>query len=136
MYFTSVGTGVTHSFTTQYPKITANAIKNRVIVSTDSKRYAEISKKFGAEVPFLRPAKLSGNKSSDYDFMLHAVKWFEQNSNLPEYFVHLRPTTPLRDPSIVKKAIDLMISNKEATALRSSHLAPESPFKWFRINKS
>ena len=56
---------------------------DRVIVSTDSKRYAEISKKFGAEVPFLRPAKLSGNKSSDYDFMLHAVKWFEQNSNLP-----------------------------------------------------
>ena len=68
---------------------------DRVIVSTDSKRYAEISKKFGAEVPFLRPAKLSGNKSSDYDFMLHAVKWFEQNSNLPEYFVHLRPTTLL-----------------------------------------
>ena len=108
---------------------------DKVIVSTDSKRYAEISKKFGAEVPFLRPAKLSGNKSSDYDFMLHAVKWFEKNSKLPEYFVHLRPTTPLRDPSIVKKAIDHMISNKEATALRSCHLAPESPFKWFRINK-
>ena len=108
---------------------------DKVIVSTDSKRYAEISKKFGAEVPFLRPAKLSGNKSSDYDFMLHAVKWFEKNNKLPEYFVHLRPTTPLRDPSIVKKAIDHMISNKEATALRSCHLAPESPFKWFRINK-
>ena len=108
---------------------------DKVIVSTDSKRYAEISKKFGAEVPFLRPAKLSGSKSSDYDFMLHAVKWFEKNNKLPEYFVHLRPTTPLRDPSIVKKAIDHMISNKEATALRSCHLAPESPFKWFRINK-
>lgn len=109
---------------------------DKVIVSTDSKEYAEIAQKYGAEVPFLRPKQLSQDSSTDYDFMSHAVKWFDENSIIaPDFWIHLRPTTPLRDPNIVKKAMSLIANRKDATALRSGHLSPESPFKWLRKNK-
>ena len=45
----------------------------RTIVSTDSDEYARISREIGAEVPFLRPAEFSGDRSTDYDFIKHAL---------------------------------------------------------------
>lgn len=106
---------------------------SRVIVSTDSAEYGEIAKSFGAEVPFLRPMDISGDKSTDYELFLHALNWFKENENiLPEFLLHLRPTTPLRDPIIMEEAVKLFLENVErATSLRSGHIAPESPYKWF-----
>ena len=106
---------------------------SRVIVSTDSEEYAEIAKEYGAEVPFLRPDEISGDKSTDFDLFLHALNWFKVNENLiPDYILHLRPTTPLRNPQIMEDAVRLFIENKNlASSLRSGHSAPESPYKWF-----
>ena len=106
---------------------------DRVIVSTDSEEYAKIAKEFGAEVPFLRPNEISGDKSTDFDLFLHALNWFKENENLiPEYLLHLRPTTPLRNPQIMEDAVKLFIENRNlASSLRSGHSAPESPYKWF-----
>jgi N-acylneuraminate cytidylyltransferase len=106
---------------------------SRVIVSTDSEEYAEIAKEYGAEVPFLRPNEISGDKSTDFDLFLHALNWFKDNENLiPDYILHLRPTTPLRNPQIMEDAVRLFIENKNlASSLRSGHSAPESPYKWF-----
>jgi len=110
---------------------------DRLLISTDSKHYSEVGRRYGAEVPFLRPAELSGDTSTDTDFMLHAMQWVQENEgHLPEYWVHLRPTTPLRDPAHVDEAILTLINRPEATALRSAHVSPESPFKWFRFNES
>ena len=109
---------------------------DRVLISTDSEQYAEIARRYGAETPFLRPTKLSGDTSTDRDFMLHAMEWVQKNEGqTPEYWVHLRPTTPLRDPVHVDSAIKMLINCPAATALRSAHVSPESPFKWFRINE-
>ena len=109
---------------------------SRVIVSTDSELYADVSKKFGAEVPFLRPKKISADNSSDYDFIAHAIEWFEKyDDGSPEFIVHLRPTTPLREPSILEAAISIIKKRNDATSLRSAHIAPESPFKWFRVSE-
>ncbi|TGL10760.1 cytidylyltransferase domain-containing protein [Leptospira meyeri] len=108
---------------------------SRTIVSTDSEEYASISRKYGAEVPFLRPSEFSTDTSTDRDFMLHAMKWVrDHEQNVPEFWVHLRPTTPLRDPIHIDEAVNILELNKEATALRSAHLCSESPFKWFRKN--
>jgi CMP-N,N'-diacetyllegionaminic acid synthase len=106
---------------------------SRVIVSTDSREYADIAMKYGAEVPFLRPKDISGDKSTDYDVFLHAINWLDRNEKgIPEFLLHLRPTTPLRDPEIVESAVKFFLENKDkATSLRSGHSAPESPFKWF-----
>ena len=106
---------------------------SRVIVSTDSEEYAQIAIEYGAEVPFLRPNEISGDKSTDFDLFLHALNWFKENENLiPEYILHLRPTTPLRNPQIMEDAVKLFFENKNlASSLRSGHSAPESPYKWF-----
>jgi len=114
----------------------ANKIE-RVIVSTDSERYADIALQYGAEVPFLRPHEYSTDESTDYDFLLHAMLWmFEKDNTVPEYWIHLRPTTPLRESSIIDQAIDTILQNKNSTSLRSGFKAPESPLKWFRIDEN
>ena len=69
---------------------------SRVIVSTDSKHYADIAREFGAEVPFLRPEEFSFDLSSDYDYVLHAVKWLKSNENYePDIVVRLMATVQI-----------------------------------------
>jgi CMP-N,N'-diacetyllegionaminic acid synthase len=107
---------------------------DRVIVSTDSDEYASISKDYGAEVPFIRPNKYSGDKSTDYDFVKHLLDWLADNDgNTPDYIIHLRPTTPLRDPSILDSAIEKFMSNEQASSLRSAHEMPETAYKQFEL---
>lgn len=110
---------------------------DRVVVSTDSEEIAAISRRFGAEVPFMRPPEFSSDRSPDRDFVLHALDWFGQNEgSQPDYLVHLRPTTPLRDPKLVDEAVGVFMSHAEATSCRSGHEAPESPYKWFMRNEA
>lgn len=107
---------------------------DRVIVSTESSEIAEIAVQFGAEVPFLRPAEYAGDRSPDIDFIVHAIDWFAEHDTVqPDLFAHLRPTTPLRDPVLIDKAIDEIRQNTEATALRSVHELAEPPQKMFMI---
>ena len=106
---------------------------NRIIVSTDSKKYADIAKKYGAEVPFIRPKRISTDKSSDISFFKHAINYFNlREGSIPKLFVHLRPTTPLRDPKVIDKAIKTFMKS-DYTALRSCHKMSESSYKTFEI---
>jgi len=105
----------------------------RIVISTDSQEIADISKTYGAEVPFLRPEPLAQDRSTDMEFIAHALTWFKENEGYkPDLILHLRPTTPLRDPEIMDQAIELIIANPQCTSLRSAHMAPESPMKWFK----
>lgn len=107
---------------------------SRIIVSTDSEEIAAIAKKFGAEVPFLRPAEIAGDRATDLEFVLHALDWFKKNEGkIPDYLVHLRPTTPLRQSADIDLAIGKITADKKATALRSGHEIRESPHKLFTI---
>jgi len=108
---------------------------DRVIVSTDSEYYGRIAEYYGAEVPFLRPAELASDKSTDIEFMEHAISWLYENEHkVPEYFVHLRPTYPLRDYHLIGVAIERIKEDSQATSLRSAHKADVSPFKWFQMD--
>lgn len=105
---------------------------DRVVVTTDSQEIANISKKFGAEVPFLRPDNLAGDNEGDFSFVKHAIDWFQENEGaVPEFIAHIRPTTPLRKKYVVDEAIKILKSESEYTSLRSGHKASESPYKWF-----
>ena len=111
----------------------ANRI-DRIIVSTDSEKYANIAREYGAEVPFLRPDEISGDNSTDYDFVRHLLDWMLCNERaLPEYIVHLRPTTPLREAKYIDAAIKRIKQANSATALRSVHEMSESAYKGFEI---
>lgn len=109
---------------------------DRVIVSTDSGEYADIAKKYGAEVPFLRPPEISSDKSTDYEFIIHLISYLKTNSVLPDFIVLLRPTTPFRDVAYIDMAIELVEKNKNATALRSAHEMGQSAYKTVEIENN
>ncbi len=106
----------------------------KIIVSTDSERYAKIANYYGAETPFLRPAEISKDSSPDIEFMDHCISWMAENESvMPEYFVHLRSTTPLREMDVVNSAVKTILDAPSATSLRSVHPAPGTPQKWVVI---
>ena len=107
---------------------------DKIIVSTDSNEYAEQAKKCGAEVPFIRPKEISGDSANDYDFVSHALEFFLQKNTKPDYIVHLRPTTPLRNPDLICEAVNVFLNNSNASSLRSVHEMGESAYKTFEIN--
>ena len=105
---------------------------SRVFVSTNSDEYAKVAISYGAEVPFLRPNNISTAESTDIEFFSHFLNWMKANENLtPELIVHLRPTSPLRQLSIVENAIEFMEENETATSLRSCETSVHTPFKSF-----
>ena len=113
----------------------ANEI-NRIIVSTDSIEYASIAREYGAEVPFLRPVEISGDRSGDYEWVRHLLDWMAENEgHVLKYLVHLRPTTPLREPKHIDAAIELMRQNNNATSLRSVHEMSETAYKTVEIDR-
>ena len=109
----------------------------KVYVSTDSKEYADISKSYGAEVPFLRPADIAKDDSTDFEVFEHAINFFENDKNRIENFVHIRPTTPLRDFKKIDEAISVFNDKKEfASSLRSIHEMSESAYKSFELDQN
>jgi CMP-N,N'-diacetyllegionaminic acid synthase len=103
-----------------------------VWISTGSQEYAEIAKKFGAETPFIRSPELSSDQSANFGFMQDAM--LRQKDNLddfPEFWVHLRPTNPLRKPKVIRNAIAECLAREDIDSLSSAHEVPKSPFKWF-----
>ncbi len=110
----------------------------RVIVSTDDEEIAETARKYGAEVPFIRPDEFARDESPDIDVFIHALEWLRDHERYsPEMVVHLRPTGPARRISLIDQAILKMKENPQADSLRSVSLASQTPFKmWFFRDQS
>ena len=86
---------------------------NRLIVSTDSPEIAKISKSLGAEVPFLRPVKLSQDDSVIEDALLDTLERLNESEGYrPDLIVLLQPTSPLRTATHIDDCICLLEKNK------------------------
>ena len=107
----------------------------RIIVSTDSEKYALISKKYGAEVPFLRPKEISQDLSLDEEFINHTVDYLRSVENYyPDIILQLRPTYPTRKVEIIDKCIELFLEKRdEYDSLRTVIPYEKSPYKMYRI---
>ena len=109
---------------------------DRVLVSTDSLEYSKLAIEYGAEVPFIRPENISADNSTDYDFIKHLLDWLKENGGEPKYIIHIRPTTPLRNPKLIDEALVIFKKSVEATSLRSVHEMSESAYKTFEFNNN
>jgi len=108
----------------------------RTIVSTDDSEIAGTAKKYGAEVPFLRPSELAQDDTQDYPVFRHALQWLrEHEAYTPELVVHLRPTSPLRPPGLIEKAIQMITQDPDADCLRTITETPITPYKMWKIEK-
>lgn len=97
-----------------------------VHVSTDSELYADIAKKYGADVPFLRDEELAGDKSSSWDALRFVVTEYEKLGKSFDTVTLLQPTSPLRDAKDIQNAFDIYES-KNATAVVSVCEVDHSP---------
>lgn len=84
---------------------------SKVIVSTDSEEIAKVSRKYGAEVPFLRPDEISGDKAKSVEFMSHALDFFEKSGQHFDAVLLLQPTSPLRDALDLKTALEMYVTS-------------------------
>lgn len=76
------------------------------IVSTDDTEIASVAWRYGADVPFQRPAELSTDTAKSVDVMIHAAQWCEANIERPDYIFLLQPTSPTRTYADIDLAIE------------------------------
>lgn len=93
------------SFTIEAARALFN--KEQIFVSTDSTEIADISTKYGANVPFLRPQEISQDSSSSIDLIEDFLNRFPKY----EHVVLLQPTSPLRNSEHIKEAINIYVNN-------------------------
>ena len=86
----------------------ASGVIDRLILSTDSGLIASLGRTLGLEVPFLRPAELATDESPIFPVIQHAVAELEKSGWIPEILVLLQPTSPLRSPDQIRKAVTML----------------------------
>lgn len=96
-----------------------------VIVSTDNQEIADVSKAYGAEVPFLRPAELASDYAKTIDAVLHAVYTLKEMGKEYDYLVLLQPTQPLRSAEDIDHAI--ILCDKEMRGVVSISRVKDHP---------
>jgi len=107
----------------------------RVIVSTDDEEIASAAREFGAETPFLRPAKFAEDNTTDLPVFEHALQWLVENENYhPEIVIQLRPTSPIRPRDLVDDAIRVLLNYADADSVRGVVSAGQNPHKMWRIS--
>ena len=110
---------------------------NKVVVTTDSKKYQKLSLKLGAEAPFLRPRMYSTDNSLDFDYILHILEYFIKINYNPDLIVLLRPTTPNRKVHIVDRGIKFFLKRiKKYDSMRSVSEFSHPPQKLFRVKNN
>lgn len=106
---------------------------DRLIVSTDSKKIANIAQHYGAEVPFIRPTSLAEDSTPDRDVFIHALSWLDQNEKYKiDILVNLRPTAPFRKAEDIDRAIEIFISSG-ADFLKSVCMPKNHPYKMWNV---
>ncbi|WP_321994446.1 acylneuraminate cytidylyltransferase family protein [Clostridium butyricum] len=84
---------------------------NRIIVSTDNEEIANVSKKYGAEVPFLRPLELAQDDTPTIECVIHMLNVLKENENyIPDYVCLLQCTSPLRTFNDIDGTIEKLLS--------------------------
>lgn len=107
----------------------------RVIVSTDDEAIASVARQNGAETPFLRPAELAQDQSTDLPLFEQALQWLRENEGyVPEVVVQLRPTSPIRPLSLVDDAVRLLLDTPDTDCVRGVVSAGQNPYKMWQID--
>jgi N-acylneuraminate cytidylyltransferase len=123
-----VGHSITHSL--------QSTLIQRTFLSSDSDTIIQEGLKYGAEVPFVRPAELAADHVLDIPVFEHLLAYLKATENyIPDIVVHLRPTAPYRDPQWIDAAIQLLIDHPAADSVRSVSEPSQHPYRVFSIDE-
>lgn len=110
-----------------------SGIFSAIVVSTDSDEYANVARKYGAEVPFLRPAEISGDVSPDIEWVEFTLQKLKSMRREYDCFSILRPTSPFRLPETIQRAWKEFIEEEGVDSLRAVEKCREHPGKMWVI---
>ena len=109
----------------------------RYIVSTDSKKIAKISKQYKAEVPFLRPKKISKDKSSSAAALKHALLYLEKKYNMKfDYVVEIMNTNPLKTYKDIDNVIKIITKNNFDSVIAVNQVFDHHPARIKKIEQN
>ena len=90
---------------------------NDIWISTDSKYYADIANKYGAQIPFIRPSNLSGDSSSSIDVVIHAMNHATELGLEYDFIGLLEPTSPFISSIDLDKAIGILYTESDVSSV-------------------
>jgi CMP-N,N'-diacetyllegionaminic acid synthase len=103
---------------------------DRVVCSTDSTEIAEIARRYGAEVPFLRPAEYATSTSPDIEWITDTLERLDERFDL---FAIVRATNPFRGPDIFRRGLDQLLATPEADSIRAVERVKQHPGKMWVV---
>lgn len=86
----------------------ASGVFDRVIVSTEDAEIAEISRRHGAETPFVRPMELADDHTGTMPIVRHALRWLLEHGEDVEYACCIYPTAPFLTPEVLTQGLDML----------------------------
>lgn len=96
----------------------ASGVVDRIVVSTDDDRIAEVARAAGADVPFMRPGELAADTTPSIDVIEHALRWLQAHeSGMPELVLLLQPTEPFVRPEQIRETLELMLQRGADSAI-------------------
>jgi CMP-N,N'-diacetyllegionaminic acid synthase len=103
-----------------------SGIFDRLVCSTDSGKIAEVAQRYGADVPFLRPAAFATATSPDIQWITHALGQLDAHYDL---FAIVRATNPFRGPEVLRRGLEQLVATPEADSIRAVELVKQHPGK-------
>src|SRR5438309_10067688 len=107
-------------------------IFERVICSTDSEEIAEVARRYGAEVPFLRPAEYATSTSPDIEWITYTLAELDEQYEL---FALVRATNPFRGPEVVRRGLEQLLATPHADSIRAVELVKQHPGKMWVLER-
>jgi CMP-N,N'-diacetyllegionaminic acid synthase len=105
-----------------------------VVVSTDSEKIAEVARRYGAEVPALRPPEMATATSPDIEWVRHVLDVLAEDGRTFEIFSLLRPTSPFRGADTIRRAWGQFLAvDPRADSIRAVELCRQHPGKMWVI---
>ncbi len=110
-----------------------SGIFSAVVVSTDSKQYADIVRYYGAEVLSLRPAEFAGDLSPDIEWVEYTLKQLQQEGRTYDCFSILRPTSPFRQAETIMRSWREFLAEEGVDSLRAVEKCKQHPAKMWVV---
>lgn len=105
-----------------------------VVVSTDCKEIAKISKKCGACIPFLRPNYLGLDDTLQIEVIKHAVNYLQKQNKIYDIIILLQPTCPLRNEEDIDNSIKLLMHSNSDTVISVMKVTGQHPVTMYKGN--
>jgi CMP-N,N'-diacetyllegionaminic acid synthase len=105
---------------------------DRIVVSTDSERIAQVARWYGAEVPFLRPEEYATATSPDIEWIAWTLPRLEEHFDL---FAIVRATNPFRGPDVIRRGLEQLLATPEADSIRAVELVKQHPGKMWVLDE-